>query len=163
MTEQPPIPLRAIQTVEVHGEALRMEPVMSAQLTMTVEWGYGPDTLNFKFAVSCTLLNMELAPGILAGDVPENNLAAIRGCVIVQYTKPSQSEEFLPEERLREIAATRALGDVVPYIRELIASTAARLGFMNITIDSLPADAFLIPPTVAGSGTEHFKAASQPL
>ncbi len=137
--------LIGVQTVMVHGETARAATVKAVQMTMNVDWGFGSDMLHVRFTSTCDLYEIEATGDEPIANHPEALLGRISGTTVAQYLATPAIEPPAGDEWYRDFVRSRAMPDVMPYIRELISSTAARIGFTNVTVDSMPVQGFELP------------------
>jgi hypothetical protein len=139
---QPTPRLGSVHTTAVHGNVERVAPIKSIQMSLIADWDFQVGALSFRFTASCDFFDIEVPAETSLSESTESKLGTAGGRIVVQYVAPPDMPEPPDETWYQDFITNRALADAIPYIRELVGSTAGRMGFPNVTIDSIPMDEF---------------------
>lgn len=142
--------LLTVQTAALSGTRLDNGEVKGVAITLNIDWAVYSKLIVYRFHMTVGVYSVETEPrtGDL-GEIADRKLADIAATILSEYAI-TDGREVDPDATapLQEFAQ-HALAEAAPYLRESVSSTASRLGFPNVTIQSLHMPTISSIPTSA--------------
>jgi hypothetical protein len=125
------LPINDIRTESFAGRAVRVDTVQVVKIQLDIGWQVAEDLVGFRYEVRALFFD---APPEDPGTPPPDGteMGGVDGSVIIEYRvlpglPPPTDGDF------QHFIVTKCIPDVAPYLRELIAVSATRLGYGNVS------------------------------
>lgn len=133
--------LRNVTTEAVSAKALKLGRVTAVNLTFNWESALSKDNFYLKCSIVGKLLESLPASGEEIND--ENVLALLTCSLVIDYQvldkEGAEKLAAASEIIVTNFAEKNAIRDIFPFIREIVASMSARIGFAHVGVGALAA------------------------